>query len=161
MPTRALVIGPDSLRADGFAVVDRQLATVRAASFDAEAIPASASLEGATSALHSCDIVIANMSPVRGVSADAGTILLIGMAHALQKPVFGWSDSATMTYSERVLRFGLTAPAELIEQYDTWQLDDTDASDRAILVAALAAPLSTSFEGALELALQALDATGP
>jgi nucleoside 2-deoxyribosyltransferase len=161
MPARALVIGPDSLRTDGIAVVDRQLARVRAARVDAESIPATASLEGAASALRSCDIVIANMSPVRGVSADAGTILLIGMARALQKPVFGWSDAAATTYSERVLHFGLTAPAELIEQYDAWELDDTESSDRAILVAALAAPLSTSFDGALELALQALAETGP
>lgn len=161
MPARVLVIGPDSLRADGIAVVGRQLASLRAARFDAEAIPAAASLEGAASALRSCDMVIANMSPVRGVSADAATILLIGIARALQKPIFGWSDAAATTYSERVLRFGLTAPAESIKQYDAWELDHTESSDRAILVAALAAPLSTSFEGALDLALQAIAAPGP
>lgn len=41
-----------------------------------------------------CAAVIANLSPFRGPSADAGTVFEIGFARGLGKKVFGWSTSA-------------------------------------------------------------------
>ena len=39
--------------------------------------------------IKNCDIVIANLTPFRGPSADVGTAYEIGFAHALGKKVFG------------------------------------------------------------------------
>lgn len=38
------------------------------------------------------DAVIANLTPFRGPSADAGTVFEVGMAFALGKPVFGYAN---------------------------------------------------------------------
>jgi len=40
------------------------------------------------------DAVLANLTPFRGPSADAGTVWEVGYAHALGKPVFGYSNVA-------------------------------------------------------------------
>ncbi len=39
-----------------------------------------------------CDALIANLTPFRGPSADAGTVFEIGYMRALGRPVFGWSN---------------------------------------------------------------------
>ena len=41
-----------------------------------------------------CDALIANLTPFRGPSADAGTVFELGFMRALERPVFGWSNSA-------------------------------------------------------------------
>lgn len=51
--------------------------------------------------IRGCDAVIANLSPFRGPSADAGTVFEIGFAIALGKPVFAYAD-ASSTYAARV-----------------------------------------------------------
>jgi nucleoside 2-deoxyribosyltransferase len=48
-----------------------------------------------------CDSVIANLTPFRGPSADAGTVFEVGMAFALGKPVFGYANM-TGDYRRRV-----------------------------------------------------------
>ncbi|SER32024.1 Nucleoside 2-deoxyribosyltransferase [Faunimonas pinastri] len=47
------------------------------------------------------DLVIANLSPFRGPSADVGTVWEVGFALALGKPVFGYSNDPR-SYPERV-----------------------------------------------------------
>ncbi len=42
--------------------------------------------------IRACDAVIANLTPFRGPSADAGTIFEVGFALALGKPVFAYSN---------------------------------------------------------------------
>jgi nucleoside 2-deoxyribosyltransferase len=39
-----------------------------------------------------CAVLIANLTPFRGPSADAGTIFEIGYMRALGRPVFGWTN---------------------------------------------------------------------
>jgi nucleoside 2-deoxyribosyltransferase len=39
-----------------------------------------------------CDAVVANLTPFRGPSADAGTVFEVGAAFALGKPVFGYAN---------------------------------------------------------------------
>lgn len=48
-----------------------------------------------------CDYVIANISPFRGASCDAGTAYEIGFAEALGKVVFMWSEDQR-EYKKRV-----------------------------------------------------------
>jgi nucleoside 2-deoxyribosyltransferase len=42
----------------------------------------------------SCDALVANLTPFRGPSADAGTVFELGYMRALGRPVFGWSNTA-------------------------------------------------------------------
>ena len=42
--------------------------------------------------LAGADLVLANLTPFRGVSADVGTVFELGAAYAMGKPVFGYSN---------------------------------------------------------------------
>jgi len=44
--------------------------------------------------MESCDIVIANLTPFRGTSADSGTLVEIGWFLGRGRPIFGYSNSA-------------------------------------------------------------------
>ena len=54
--------------------------------------------------IRECDLVIANCSPFRGVSMDAGTAYEIGFARALGKPVFGYTN-VLADYRHRAERY--------------------------------------------------------
>jgi len=45
--------------------------------------------------MEACDIIIANLTPFRGASADAGTLVELGWFLGAGKKVFGYSNSAT------------------------------------------------------------------
>jgi nucleoside 2-deoxyribosyltransferase len=46
--------------------------------------------------MEECDIVIANLTPFRGPSADSGTLVEIGWFLGRGKPIFGYSNSASL-----------------------------------------------------------------
>ncbi len=48
--------------------------------------------------------LIANLTPFRGPSADAGTVFELGFMRALGRPVFGWSN-ASPDFTARTLAF--------------------------------------------------------
>ncbi len=58
--------------------------------------------------IEQCDAVLADITPFRGASLDAGTAYEIGYAHALKKPVIGYvtDSTAPMEYKDRVLMDG-------------------------------------------------------
>ncbi|KAA2215106.1 nucleoside 2-deoxyribosyltransferase [Teichococcus oryzae] len=56
-----------------------------------------------------CDLVIANLTPFRGVSADSGTLVEIGWFLGRGRPVFGYSNSAA-PFSERCRQHGSVLP---------------------------------------------------
>jgi len=51
--------------------------------------------DGNVRMLDEADIVLANLTPFRGVSADVGTVFEVGFGHARNKPVFGYSNVRT------------------------------------------------------------------
>ena len=51
-----------------------------------------------------CDALIANLTPFRGPSADAGTVFELGFMRALGRPVFGWSNTI-MLFAARTHAF--------------------------------------------------------
>jgi nucleoside 2-deoxyribosyltransferase len=51
--------------------------------------------------MNHCDLIIANMTPFRSPSLDAGTAFEIGYMTALGKPIFGYSNDGQL-YGERV-----------------------------------------------------------
>jgi nucleoside 2-deoxyribosyltransferase len=46
--------------------------------------------------MEDCDIIIANLTPFRGASADAGTLIEVGWFLGRGKKVFGYSNTATL-----------------------------------------------------------------
>jgi nucleoside 2-deoxyribosyltransferase len=46
--------------------------------------------------MRQCDIIIANLTPFRGASADSGTLIEVGWFLGQNKPVFGYSNSADL-----------------------------------------------------------------
>jgi len=81
--------------------------------------------------IRSCALMIANLTPFRGPSADVGTVYEVGFMRALGRPVFGYATTAT-PFTQRMLDFaaalgGATTGADgfsrdadgmLIEQFD-------------------------------------------
>jgi nucleoside 2-deoxyribosyltransferase len=53
--------------------------------------------------MEECDLVIANLTPFRGASADAGTLVELGWFLGHGRPIFGYSNSAT-PFAERSRR---------------------------------------------------------
>jgi len=46
--------------------------------------------------MQDCDIIIANLTPFRGASADSGTLVELGWFLGQGRPVFGYSNTATL-----------------------------------------------------------------
>ena len=53
--------------------------------------------------IKSCQILIANITPFRGPSADVGTAYEMGFAHALGKKVFAYTN-VTVPFTERTIK---------------------------------------------------------
>lgn len=52
--------------------------------------------------MRGCDLLIANMTPFRGVSMDAGTAFEIGFMRALGRPVLGYTNVAADLHARAV-----------------------------------------------------------
>ena len=59
-----------------------------------------------------CDIIIANLTPFAGASADAGTLIEVGWFLGKNKPIFGYSNSP-VSFESRMQRQLGTGHAEL------------------------------------------------
>ena len=53
--------------------------------------------------IKTCDILVANITPFRGASADVGTAYEMGFAHGLGKKVFAYTNT-TEPFTERTIR---------------------------------------------------------
>ena len=49
--------------------------------------------------IRSCDLMIANLTPFRGPSADVGTVYEVGFMRALGRPVFGYATTAAAVHA--------------------------------------------------------------
>ena len=67
--------------------------------------------------MRGCDAIIANLTPYRGASADAGTAFELGFMRALGKPCFAYSNSAVNFYD----RVSVTHKPSVAE--DGWHRD--------------------------------------
>ena len=54
--------------------------------------------------IRSCDLMIANLTPFRGPSADVGTVYEVGFMRALGRPVWGYATTAE-PFTQRTLAF--------------------------------------------------------
>jgi nucleoside 2-deoxyribosyltransferase len=59
--------------------------------------------------MESCDIIIANLTPFRGPSADSGTLIEVGWFLGRGRPIFGYSNSA-VPFADRSRRHAAAVP---------------------------------------------------
>jgi len=60
--------------------------------------------DGNIAMLNRADTVVANLTPFRGVSADAGTVFEVGNAYACGKKIYGYSNIRA-SFTERIEHF--------------------------------------------------------
>ena len=97
--------------------------------------------------ISSADALIADLTPFRGPSADAGTIYEVGFGRALGRPVFAYSTSAA-PFTARVLGFlGTEARADgtLWRDGEAMLIEDFGCHDNLMIDAGVAASGGTLF----------------
>jgi len=77
--------------------------------------------EAMEAAMRSCDAMIVNLTPFRGVSADVGSVYEMGFMRGLGRPVFGYTHN-TGCYRDRVA----TVCANPLRQRLTGEPEDAD-----------------------------------
>lgn len=61
--------------------------------------------------INGSDAMIANLTPFRGPSADAGTVFEVGYMRALGRPVYGWSNDPADFLARSIAFTGATSDA--------------------------------------------------
>ena len=104
--------------------------------------PSKAIFDGNIEMLDGADIVLANLTPYRAVSADVGTVFELGYAFARGKPVFGYSNSR-VPFIERVVALVGGAlergPDGRLYARDRLAVEDFDRFDNLMIAEALIA----------------------
>jgi nucleoside 2-deoxyribosyltransferase len=62
------------------------------------------------------DMIVANLTPFRGISVDPGTAVELGYMYARGKPAFGYTN-VVHDYRQRARVAGLLVPGEVIEDF--------------------------------------------
>jgi len=92
--------------------------------------------------IRGCDALVANLTPFRGPSADAGTVYELGFMRALGRPVFGYSNVARRFGGRTLAALGGTARRQ---QDGTWEdaeglaVEEFDRYDNLMLEGGIAA----------------------
>ena len=92
--------------------------------------------------IRGCDLVIANLTPFRGPSADVGTAYEMGFARALGKPVFAYTNVAGHLVDRTRQALGVDAikrPSGQFEDAFHMVIEDFDGVDNLMLVGAVEA----------------------
>jgi nucleoside 2-deoxyribosyltransferase len=85
--------------------------------------------------MDAADLIIANLSPFRGPSADVGTVFELGYGFAKGLPVFGYSNDPR-NYLDRVEAFlGPSTPGKDGQKYDRdgYAIEDLDLADNLMI----------------------------
>jgi nucleoside 2-deoxyribosyltransferase len=90
--------------------------------------------------MRSCDGLIANLTPFRGVSMDAGTAFELGFMRALGRPVLGYTN-ATADYRARSEAYRRAVPHGTLPDADhpEAEIEDFDGAENLMIEAAIAA----------------------
>lgn len=121
--------------------------------------------------IRGCDLLVANLTPFRGPSADAGTVFELGFMRALGRPVAGWSNVAADFTARTLAHAGLPTAAardvdgmavEAFGCVDNLMIDGAVfASGGCLVVANVAAAARWSDLGAFEACIARLAAVLP
>jgi nucleoside 2-deoxyribosyltransferase len=98
--------------------------------------------DGNIAMLNEADAVVANLTPFRGVSADAGTVFEVGHAYACGKRIYGYSN-VRASFTERIEHFiaGAFTRGKDGRRYaaDGLAVEDFDRFDNLMIAEALLA----------------------
>jgi nucleoside 2-deoxyribosyltransferase len=90
--------------------------------------------------IRACQLVVANLSPFRGPSADPGTVYELGFARGLGLPVFGYTTDGRTFRARTLAALGLGARERRRERdADGLAIEDFGLRDNLMLDGALAA----------------------
>jgi nucleoside 2-deoxyribosyltransferase len=95
----------------------------------------------------SCDVLLANLTPFRGASADVGTVFELGFMRALGRAVFGWSNIATDFATRTRALHGHTGTVDA----DGLLIEDFGLGDNLMIDGAIAASGGVFIRQACEL----------
>lgn len=89
------------------------------------------------------DVVIANLTPFRGLGADAGTAVEVGLGFAMGKPVYGYSDDISTLFDRTVADAGARgaprAADGLAYHPDGMSIEELGLADNLMLIEAIRA----------------------
>lgn len=88
------------------------------------------------------DAILANLTPFRGASADAGTLVELGWFLGQGKPVFGYSNSATPFAARSRAQAGLAG-----EPLPGLAIEDFGRADNLMIEGSLTLPLTLPPDG--------------
>ena len=102
-----------------------------------QALRISAANEGL---MRSCDAVIANLTPFRGVSMDAGTAFEVGFMRALGRPVLGYTN-VTADYRARSEAYRRSVPQAALLDADRpeAEIEDFEGAENLMIEVAIVA----------------------
>ena len=151
-PPRIYLAGPEVFLTDAIAMVARKAAMCADYCLQgvfpldaqlglaglAKAEAARAISEANEGLMRSCDGLIANLTPFRGVSMDSGTAFEVGFMRALQRPVLGYTN-VTADYRARAEAYRSAAPPLPEFDHPEAEIEDFDGAENLwIAVASLA-----------------------
>jgi nucleoside 2-deoxyribosyltransferase len=88
------------------------------------------------SRIRGCDLMIANLTPFRGPSADVGTAYEVGFAHALGLPVFAFTNVADSLLDRTRQTAGISVSQNkpgMFEDDDQMAIEDFEGFDNLML----------------------------
>ena len=91
-----------------------------------------------TRLMRSCDALIANLTPFRGVSADAGTVFEVGFMCALGRPAWAYTN-AVASYRVRATAFRARQPLLADSDRPECTVEDHDLCDNLMIEMAVLA----------------------
>jgi len=158
MRTRIYLAGPDVFRPNALEIGARKKAIC--AQYGAEGLfpidnevsvhvpqASKAIFAGNIEMLESCDVVLANLTPFRGVGADQGTAFEIGYAHGRGKAIHGYSLDAR-TLLDRLRQLGAA------QRGQTWVDQNDDAIENFGLIDNLMLVEAIGFSGGVLTTLE-------
>ena len=86
--------------------------------------------------MRSCDALIANLTPFRGVSMDSGTAFEVGFMQALGRPLAGYTN-VTPDYAERARAFRARGPATMDGDRADLEIEDFGLAENLMIEVAI------------------------
>src|SRR5262245_15248203 len=86
--------------------------------------------------MRSCDGLIANLTPFRGVSMDAGTAFEVGFMQALGRPLAGYTNVAA-DYAERARTFRARGPTGMDSDRPDLEIEDFGLAENLMIEVAI------------------------
>jgi nucleoside 2-deoxyribosyltransferase len=109
--------------------------------------------------MRGCDALIANLTPFRGVSMDAGTAFEVGFMRALGRPVLGYTNVAAdyRARSEQYRRAALGLPDADAPDVE---IEDFDGAENLMIEAAIVASGGIVVRGSVAAGQEMRDLAG-